>query len=195
MKKFTIILDAAHGEETPGKRSPDGKFREYKWSRERIKELKVLLEMEGFEVFESNATNKEIGLSQRANNTNKIQADHKLFLSLHVNAAGNGGWMNARGYSVYTTKGQNNSDKVAEEIMKQFAMDFPELKVRADKSDGDLDIEEDFTVIYKADCPAVLVEWLFQDNKEDIALLTNPDYNLKFVLSLVKSIKKLNLIL
>lgn len=66
--------------------------------------------------------------------------------------------MNARGYSVYTTKGQNNSDKVAEEIMKQFAMDFPELKVRADKSDGDLDIEEDFTVIYKADCPAVLVE-------------------------------------
>lgn len=25
MKKLTIILDAAHGEETPGKRSPDGR--------------------------------------------------------------------------------------------------------------------------------------------------------------------------
>jgi N-acetylmuramoyl-L-alanine amidase len=66
--------------------------------------------------------------------------------------------MTARGYSVFTTKGETNSDTVAEIIMKQFAVDFPELKVRADKSDGDLDKEEDFTVILKADCPAVLIE-------------------------------------
>jgi len=30
MKNIKIVLDAAHGEEVPGKRSPDGKFREYK---------------------------------------------------------------------------------------------------------------------------------------------------------------------
>jgi hypothetical protein len=30
MEKLTIILDAAHGEEVAGKKSPDGKFREYK---------------------------------------------------------------------------------------------------------------------------------------------------------------------
>ena len=29
-KKFTIILDPAHGVETPGKRSPDEKVREFK---------------------------------------------------------------------------------------------------------------------------------------------------------------------
>lgn len=158
MKKITIILDAAHGEETPGKRSPDGLFREYKWSRERIQELKTLLEKEGFEVFESNPTDREIGLSKRADNANKIQRAHKLFLSLHVNAAGNGGWLNARGYSVYTTKGQTHSDEFAEIVLKNFQKDFPEIKGRFDKTDGDLDQEENFTVIYKTTCPSVLIE-------------------------------------
>jgi N-acetylmuramoyl-L-alanine amidase len=35
-------------------------------------------------------------------------------LSVHVNAAGNGSWMNATGWSAWTTKGQNNSDKLAD---------------------------------------------------------------------------------
>jgi len=30
MKESKVVLDAAHGEEVAGKRSPDGKFREYK---------------------------------------------------------------------------------------------------------------------------------------------------------------------
>jgi hypothetical protein len=35
-----IILGTAHLASTPGKRSPDGKFREYKFSREIVQELK-----------------------------------------------------------------------------------------------------------------------------------------------------------
>jgi N-acetylmuramoyl-L-alanine amidase len=90
MKNTTIILDAAHGEEVPGKRSPDGKFREYLWSRERIKELIFDLKALGYEVLESNPTTKEIGLSQRAAAVNAINRPKKIFLSLHVDAAGNG---------------------------------------------------------------------------------------------------------
>lgn len=195
-KNLTIILDAAHGEETPGKRSPDGKFREYKWSRDRIKELTTLLKKEGFEVFESNPSNKEIGLSKRAENANKISRSKKVLISLHVNAAGNGvDWMTARGYSVYTTKGKTNSDKVAEIILQNFIKDFPELRGRFDKSDGDLDQEENFTVIYKANCPAVLVEWLFQDNKEDVELLQSEEVNKRFTESLFKSILTISEIL
>lgn len=187
---MTIILDAAHGEETPGKRSPDGRFREYKWSRKIIDLLINDLRSENYEVFESNATDREIGLTKRAENTNKIVRNKKIFISLHSNAAGNGiNWANARGYSVYTTKGQNNSDKIAEIIMKQFKLDFPELKERSDKSDGDLDIEENFTVITKTNCPSVLIEWLFQDNKDDVELLLNDEVNNKLIKSLIKSIK------
>lgn len=196
MKNITIILDAAHGEEVPGKRSPDDKFREYKWSRDIIKELIPKLKSLGYDVFESNSTTKEIGLSQRAANANKISAPKKVFISLHVNAAGMGTeWMSARGYSVYTTKGKTNSDTVAEVIMKQFALNFPELKARVDKSDGDLDHEENFTVLVKTNCPAVLIEWNFQDNREDVAILTNESYNNRFVDSLITSITKLDSIL
>lgn len=195
MKELKIVLDAAHGEEVAGKRSPDGRFREYKWSREIIAKLKPALTALGYEVFESNKTTKEIGLSVRAANANKVPGP-KIFISIHANAAGNGTtWMNARGYSVYTTKGQNNSDKVAEIMMKQFALDFPELKARPDKSDGDLDQEENFTVIFKVNCPAVLIEWNFQDNKEDVEILLNDEYNKKLVASLVESIIKIDEVL
>ena len=36
-KNITIILDPAHGEDVPGKRSPDGVHREYRWSRDRVR--------------------------------------------------------------------------------------------------------------------------------------------------------------
>lgn len=191
-KKFTIILDPAHGKETPGKRSPDEKVREFQWSRDRVRELKSALESAGFEVFLTNNTDSEIGLSRRAANANRINRPHRIMLSLHSNAASNGGWSNARGYSVYTTKGRSNSDIVAEQILKDFQKNFPELKGRFDTSDGDLDLEEDFTVIYKTAFPSVLIEWLFQDNKQDAALLQDPAYNKRFVSSLVESLTKLD---
>ena len=190
---MTIILDAAHGEETPGKRSPDGRFREYKWSREIISKLKKELESQGYEVFESNPTDKEIGLSKRVANTNKIARAKKIFISLHSDAAGNGStWMSARGYSVYTTPGQNNSDKVAEVILNNLQKDFPELKGRFDMSDGDKDKEANFQVIKGANCPAVLIEWCFQDNKEDVEILLSEEYNERLVRALVKSMNDLN---
>lgn len=193
MENITIILDAAHGEDTPGKRSPDGRFREYRWSREIILDLSVQLKKLGYKVFESNSSISEIGLSKRAANANNIDAPHKIFISIHANAAGNGvNWMNARGFSVYTTKGKTRSDLVAETIMSQFIADFPELKSRPDKSDGDLDQEEDFTVIKKTNCPSVLIEWNFQDNKEDVEILLNSEYNNRFIKSLIKAINTLN---
>lgn len=193
MEKIIIILDAAHGEDTPGKRSPDGRFREYRWSREIILDLSIQLKKLGYKVFESNPSVSEIGLSKRAANANKIEGLNKIFISIHANAAGNGAtWMNARGFSVYTTKGKTRSDLVAETIMSQLIIDFPELKSRPDKSDGDLDQEEDFTVIKKTNCPSVLIEWNFQDNKEDVDILLSSEYNSKFIKSLIKSINTLN---
>jgi len=43
-----VILGTAHLESTPGKRSPDGKFREYKYSREIIEDIKTKLESYGY---------------------------------------------------------------------------------------------------------------------------------------------------
>lgn len=58
----------------------------------------------------------------------------------------------------------------AEEILKPAG-----VRIRTDKSDGDRDIEANFTVIYGAAMPAVLVENMFQDNISDVEFLTSPD--------------------
>ena len=50
MKKDLIILGTAHLDTTPGKCSPDGKFREAVWSREFVADLKPMLESYGLEV-------------------------------------------------------------------------------------------------------------------------------------------------
>lgn len=193
MNKLTIILDVAHGEETPGKRSPDGLFREYKWSREVLGRLQNKLEDLGYTVYQSNTTNTEIGLPKRVSNANAFTGKNKIFISLHSDAAGNGSdWMQARGYSVYTTPGKTNSDKIAEIVMKQFAIDFPELKARPDKSDGDLDKEANFYVIKHTNCPSILIEWCFQDNKEDVKILLDENYNNKLIESLLNSINTIN---
>jgi len=55
--------------------------------------------------------------------------------------------MNARGFSVYTSKGQTKSDKVAEIIIDQFIKNFPEIKTRMEMIDGDKDYEANFTVL------------------------------------------------
>ena len=46
-----VILGTAHGSNVAGKCSPDHKFREYRFSREVIKELKPQLEALGLLVF------------------------------------------------------------------------------------------------------------------------------------------------
>ena len=188
MRDFIVVLDPAHGEETPGKRSPDGRFREYLWSRMIIEKLAEKLDDAGFCVRETNTSKKEIGLSNRAGVCNMINGK-KILISIHSNAAGNGvEWMSATGFSVYTTKGKTKSDKVAEELMNGFIKDFPELKARMDMSDGDKDTEENFTVIKKANCPAVLIEWMFQDNKNDVEILLSEEYTNRLVDSIYNSI-------
>lgn len=47
-------------------------------------------------------------------------------------------------------------------------------------SDGDVDKEANFTELMNKH-PAVLLEWLFQDNKEDVALLNDEKINSKLV--------------
>ena len=175
-----MILDYAHGKDVPGKQSPDGKHHEYLWSRQVGKQLKQLLEVVGYVVYESCTSENECGLTHRANTCNLIEEDFKFFISLHNNAAANEGWQQARGFEVWTSVGQTKSDEYATEIFNSLKHEFPEFKARQDVSDGDPDKESNFTVLEKTKCPAVLIEWLFQDNQLDVAILADPVSNMAF---------------
>ena len=79
-KNITIILDPAHGEDVPGKRSPDGVHREYRWSRDRVRELKVILEAMGYEVYKTTDSENEPGLSKRKNFASSLKSDKPKLL-------------------------------------------------------------------------------------------------------------------
>ena len=176
-KNRIVILDNGHGINTPGKCSPDESLKEYKWNREFVDKLIPLLENEGYIVFKIVTEDEDISLSERANRANKIitkyGAGNCAFISVHVNAAGNGDWMNATGWEVYSTKGKTNSDKLAECLCNACLEE--NVKLRKDVSDGDKDKESNFTVIYKTNCPAVLTENLFMDSKTDLEILKSEE--------------------
>ena len=171
-----ILLDAGHGIDTLGKRSPDGAFREYLWNREVAELTYVLLEEHGFDVdFVVTETN-DIPLKTRVRRVNEVCSLHGshnvLLLSIHSNAAGMGStWMNAKGWSAYTTKGHTRSDLAAKCLYDSFEEEFKDRTIRRDLSDGDPDWEEDFYIIKKTSCPAVLLENFFYDNKEECSFL------------------------
>lgn len=114
-------------------------------------------------------THVDVGLSERANRANKKFDEAKkkgktaFLISVHVNAASNEGWHNATGWSVWTTVGKTSSDTLADCLYEGAKEILSPLgkRIRTDMSDGDVDYESNFTVLYKAKCSAVLTENFF----------------------------------
>lgn len=189
--KLAVCLDNGHAKSTPGKRCPylisgalpELSFYEYKFNREIVARLKARLEEFGISVFiVCPEVDEDIKLTPRYKRANEYKAQHPdkkcIFISVHSDALGNGEeWNKARGWSAYTTKGQNNSDVFAECLYDAAEERFlPKgLKVRTDSSDGDRDYEENFTVIYGAAMPAVLTENFFYTNPDDCRYLLSED--------------------
>lgn len=170
-----ILIDAGHGIDTPGKRSPNGVFKEWAWNKDVAEKIVETLQYKGYDALLINPEEKDISLSERANRANKHGKD-SIFVSIHCNALGNGKeWMNARRWSIWTTKGKTKSDTLATYIFNEAERKWGEDRVRKDMSDGDVDYEKNFTVLYKTICPAVLIENFFMDNKEDYEYLCSPN--------------------
>lgn len=174
-----ILLDPGHGIDTPGKRSPDGLFREYLWNRQVCDLVAESLRHGGVDCELVVTETNDISLRNRVNRVNticnRVGASNVLYVSVHSNAAGNGKtWQKAQGWSAYTTKGHTRSDELAECMYDAFESAFPDRKMRKDLSDGDRDWEENFYIIAKTKCPAVLLENFFYDNREECAWLLSP---------------------
>lgn len=198
MKKLIIILDPAHGIDVPGKRSPDGLHREYKWSRERLMAIYQKLVSEGYAVEFTTTSENEPGLSVRVKAAEKIAARNKalvpVFISLHNDAAGDGTkWMQARGISVWTSKGRTRSDILAAEMIKELDVITKNRTKFRNYSPAELDrdFESNFTVLM-GNYPAMLIECCFQDNKEDIECLNDQAFNESVENAIVKGIERIN---
>lgn len=186
-----ILIDPGHGHNTPGKRSPDGKFLEYAYNREIARRIVADLTDRGYNAQLLVSEDNDISLEERVRRVNEICLTyeplyptlltscpasighpHVILISIHVNAAGNGSkWMNATGWSCYTSKGQTQSDKLAECLYDAAIKNFPGRRIRTEFSDGDSDWEEGFYLLRKSLCVAVLTENFFMDSRSDLEYL------------------------
>lgn len=174
-----ILVDNGHGENTKGRRSPDGALKEYAYAREIANEVVRELAELGYDVERVVKEDWDVSLPERARRVNEACArcgkGNVILISIHCNAAGDGSkWMSARGWSAYTSKGQTMSDRLADLLYEEAEKNFPGMKIRKDNSDGDPDWEENFYILAKTKCPAVLTENFFQDNRKDVAYLLSP---------------------
>lgn len=174
-----ILVDNGHGVNTSGKCSPDGKFREYKYVREIAHEVVAELKKRGYCAELLVPEDIDISLAERVrranNKCNQLGTKNVLLLSIHVNAAGNGQWLNAKGWSCFTSRGLTKSDKIADELYKVAEELMPNRTMRKEYSDGDADWEAGFYILKNTKCPAVLTENYFMDNRDDLAYLTSAE--------------------
>ena len=171
-----IFIDNGHGLMTAGKRSPDGQFREPFYNREIAKRVVLDLNDRGLDAELLVPEDDDISLAERVRRVNAacflLGKQNVILVSIHVNAAGNGSkWLNATGWSVYTCKGQTESDKLAECLCQAAIKNFPGRRIRTDMSDGDMDWEEGFYILRKSLCVAVLTENFFMDSRSDLEYL------------------------
>lgn len=192
MKDITIILGTAHLSSTPGKRSPDASaglmdspyyIREYEYSRMICQRVKSRLDELGVRCIIDYPDADMPGLSssqelyKRVDIVNNICKQYGskncLYVSIHLNAAASSGWYNAKGWSVYVSENASeNSRKFADMIFDEVAKRG--LKTRIEHK-GVKYHTANFYVIRKTNCPAVLTENFFQDNKEEVAWLKSEE--------------------
>lgn len=189
-----IVLDCGHSKNTSGKRSPDGRFREYEYNRRLGKEIGKRLSQLGINWCFTYDTEdeKDLALTDRANVANRMSkmygAKNVLLVSIHHNACGNGKeWINATGWEIYTTKGDTISDKYAKVFVESAREVLPQYgrKIRGHN-------EADFTVIKKTVCPSVLIEYGFFTNKQEMEWMMTDEALDAFATLTVNAIKKFN---
>lgn len=198
-----IILDPGHGNNTPGKRMLlDGAdFYEYRSNRQIAKLVADRLTELGIDwswTVDPDAPG-DLSLKARCDIANKkameIGKSDVLFVSIHSNACGRGDvWKDsARGWSIYTSPGKTASDKYATIFYNTAAelLAGHSISLRKDMSDGDPDYEENFYVLNRTKCPAVLLEQLFYTSRPDLKFLNSDEGRNVLADIIVQSILKI----
>lgn len=188
-----ILIDNGHGNNTPGKQSPDGKLREYAYAREIAKRLEKCLECKGYDAQRIVEEENDISLSVRCKRVNdickKLGTKNVLLVSIHNNAAGaDGKWHTARGFSSHVSLNASNKSKLFAKYLWEEAISQGLKGNRSVPKDSY--IAQNLAICRDTNCPAVLTENLFQDNKEDVEFLLSEEGKQKIVDTHVNAIIK-----
>ena len=206
--KTIVILGTAHLSTTPGKRSIDGRLREYAYSREIVTMVETELKRLGYTVFvdyratEPNAQMRGDTWRKEQNNELRYRCNvvnslckkygtaNCVYVSIHVNAAGGDGkWHNARGFSVFVCPSASSKSRQLAQTLTTIAK--ADQRLRGNRSIPSTNYwSKNLYVLKNTACPAVLTENLFQDNLADVDFLLSDEGRQAVVDLHVKSISQ-----
>lgn len=188
-----VLIDNGHGSNTAGKCSPDKKHREYKWSRDFASRLETALKAKGYNAQRIVTETTDISISTRCRRVNIICREfgvkNVILLSMHNDAMppNDNKWHTARGFSARVSlNASSNSKKLATCIAK--AVESAGITVRKPLK-TQYYWSQNLGICRDTNCPAVLCENLFQDNKEDVALLYDESFLSKLCDAYVEAIE------
>lgn len=174
---IVVMLDNGHGANTKGKCSPDKSLFEYRWAREMVDLIIEQLSKLGIKAIKLVPEDIDVSLRERVKRANQIYKDSNkraILISVHCNAAGaDGKWHNASGWSVFVAQNaSSNSKRLAQSLYK-------EAKKQGLQGNRSVPKEEywvqSLAICRDTNCPAILTENMFQDNKGDVAILLSDE--------------------
>lgn len=183
-----IALDAGHYNDTPGKRcmkSIDSKETRERFLNARMAEhVEKLLKAYDCKVMRcDDRTGKtDPSLTERAARANRAGAG--AFISIHHNAGVNGG--KGGGICVFAA---GNASKTSLALQKAVYDETVKRTGLKGNRATPLPIAN-FTVIYKADMPAVLGEFGFMDSTTDVPIILTDDFSRKCAQGIVSALAK-----
>ena len=197
---MVILTDAGHGENTAGKRSPDGRLLEWKYSREIAAEVVKRLKTMDYNAQQLVTEENDISLSVRCKRVNDIckhfGASNVLVVSIHCNAAGaDGKWHDARGWQACVSLNASAKSKQLASYLFDAAQ-VEGLKMRSPKP-GQKWWAQNLAICRDTNCPAALTENLFQDNLADMEYLLSDEgrkaivnLHVNGIINYIKSLEK-----
>lgn len=188
-----IIIDNGHGADTPGKCAPDGSIYEYSYCRLLASKIVSKLKNEGFDASLLTPEVEDIAIKERVRRANawcdRIGAKNVLLISIHLNAAGSDGkWHKASGWSGWVSPNSSAQSKLLAQLL------YDEAEHRGLKGNRAVAQQRywvgNFGILRSSKCPAVLTENMFQDSREDVALLLSHNGFDRIVALHIEAIKK-----
>ena len=194
------MIDNGHGRETAGKRSPNGKLREWQWCREIALRVVKELKAKGYDARLTTPEDNDVLLRERCRRINAVcntfGAGNVVSVSIHINAAGDDGrWHQAKGWSVFVSGNASSKSRRLARLL------YDEADLRNLKGDRSVPRErywiKNLAMCRDTKCPAVLTENLFMDNEDDCLYLLSDEgkdeiinLHVQGIIAYIKEMKK-----
>lgn len=165
-KQYTVCVDPGHSA-TEAQGSPDGTYKEHEFALDVGQRLRGHLERHNVKVVMTRQTGASVSLSERCRISNAAGCDY--FVSVHTNAAQDPGWQMPNGFETVICGKGGKAEQLAAKLQK-------EVPAALGCATRPMKVNPNLAVLNGTTCPAVICEYGFHTNQEEVEKLKGAAY-------------------